>query len=102
MDPALLAQLERIVEAGIEILPAPDLMTHFLFARDGCVVLVERRGEALGMVGSPGLLGEHGFAALVKRGGTDCFVGKTLRREATPDEAASARELYAELRAILG
>jgi hypothetical protein len=102
MDPTLLAQLERIAAANIQIVPAPALTTHFLFERDGCVVLVERRGEALGMVGSPGLLGDHGFAALVRIGEEDYFLGKTLKRPATVNEAANARQLYAELRAILG
>jgi hypothetical protein len=102
VDPALLAKLEQIVDAGIQLVPAPELMTHFLFERDGAVVLVERRGETLGMVGSPGLLGDHGFAALVQRDGADWFIGKTLKRAATAEEAAHARKLYAELRAILG
>lgn len=103
MDPVLFGQLERIAEAGIQILPTPQVPAHFVFAREGCVVLVERRGEGFGAVGSPGLLVEQGgFAALVRRPEGDFFVWKGGEREASPAEAAAARRLFTELRTILG
>ena len=76
--------------------------THFVFVRDGCCVVVERRGDGFGAVGSPGLLNESGFAALVARDGGDWVVGKSESRIATQAEASAARRLYRELREILG
>ena len=102
MDAVLLETLERIAAAGIQIIPAPEVPTHFVFERDGCVVLVERRGQSFGAVGSPGLLvAEGGFGALVDRSGRDYFVWKGGEREATEHEASAARRLFTELKTIL-
>ncbi|MGD0579010.1 MAG: hypothetical protein ABSC08_08785 [Bryobacteraceae bacterium] len=102
MTPRLILQLERLAVAGIQILPIPELATHFVFEREDCVVLVERRGEGFGAIGSPGLLIAGGFAALVTRDGKDWFVGKGESRAAAGAEASSARRLYRDLRDILG
>lgn len=102
MDASLIGKLERMAAAGIQLLPTPEVPTHFVFERDGCVVLVERRGEGFGAVGSPGLLVEQGgFAALVERGGRSYFVWKGGEREAQQSEASAARRLFTELRTIL-
>ena len=102
MDELVIAQLERVAEAGIGMIPAVEVGTHFVFAREGCVVLVERRGEGFGGVGSPGLLVEEGgFAALVRRGDEDWFVGKGLERRAGEGEAAAARRLFTDLKEAL-
>lgn len=102
MSPELLAQLERIASAGIQILPVPEISSHFVLERNGCVVLVERRVDGFGGIGSPGSLSDRGFAALVLRDGRDWFIGKNESREATASEADEARRLYRELREILG
>jgi len=65
--PSLVLQFERLAAAEIQLLPVPEVTTHFVFEREGCVVLVERRGEGFGSIGSPGLLTAGGFAALVTR-----------------------------------
>jgi len=102
VSPLVQQQLERIAAAGIGLIPAPDVTSHFLFERDGCVVLVEWRGEAFGGVGSPGQLTEDGgFAALVERGGEDWFISKGTERRAEPSEAKAARQLFTELKAAL-
>ncbi len=102
MNPKLLVQLERIASAGIQILPVPEIVTHFVLERSDCVVLVERRDDGFGMIGSPGSLTDKGFAALVVRGGHDWFIGKNESREASENEAFEARRLYRDLREILG
>lgn len=103
MSPDVLAKLEALAAAGIRILPLPQVTSHFILERDGCVVLVERRGEGFGAVGSPGLLTEAGgFAALVDRGGVAWFVSKAGSREASPEEAVAARGLFSDARAIFG
>jgi hypothetical protein len=101
MNPALLQQLERISSAGIQLLPVPQISTHFVFERHGCVVLVERRGEGFGAVGSPGMLSDKGFGALVERAGSVYFVWKGEERKAAPEEAQAARRLFTDLREIL-
>lgn len=95
-------QLEKIAAAGIVMIPTPDVPTHFVFSRDGCVVLVERRGEGFGSVGSPGQLTEKGgFAALVERDGAAWFVAKGGEWKAVAGEAAAARRLFTDLRTAL-
>jgi len=103
MDQYLVQQLEHIAAAGIQLVPAPEVATHFVFERDGCVVLVERRDAGFGAVGSPGLLVEEGgFAALVERNGRSFFIWKGGERKASGGEAESARRLFTDLRTILG
>jgi hypothetical protein len=101
LDQEFLARLQRIAEAGIQLLPTPQLPNHFVFERDGFVVLVERRGEALGQIGSPGLLNPKGFGALVDRAGESYFVWKAEERMAQPREALSARSLLHDLKRAL-
>ena len=101
MNPKLLVQLERLAASGIQILPVPEISSHFVLERNGCVVLVERREDGFGAIGSPGALSDQGFAALVQRDGRDWFIGRNESREATESEAAEARGLYRDLREIL-
>lgn len=102
VTPLVLMQLEKIAAAGIVLIPTPEVQTHFVFSRDGCVVLVERRGEGFGSVGSPGQLTEKGgFAALVDRGGVAWFVAKGVEWRAVPGEAEAARRLFTDLRSAL-
>jgi hypothetical protein len=102
LNPDVLSKLEKIAEAGIGLVPAQGLGGHFVFERDGCAVIVEHRGAGFGAVGSPGLLTEGGFAALVERDGQLCFVNKGDCRPASVEQAAAARRLFADLRSILG
>jgi len=102
MSPELLGQLERIAEMGIGLIPLAGIRSHFVFERGGFVVLVERRGEGFGGVGSPGKLVEgHGFAALVRRAGKDWFVARDGEWRAEPGEAAEARRLFTDLKAVI-
>ena len=51
-------KLQRLAAAGIQLLPAIEITTHYVFERDGFVALVERTGAGIGGVGSAGILGE--------------------------------------------
>ena len=67
--------LEKLAAANIQLIPA-DVTSHFIFERDGFVAFVERREDAFGNIGAPGLMTERGFAALIWRGdqaGSDPF-----------------------------
>jgi hypothetical protein len=103
MSPETLARLERIASLGIGLIPAAEIGTHFIFERGGFVVLVERRGDGFGGIGSPGKLVEgHGFAALVRRGEEDWFIARGGQWRAGPGEAEEARRLFTDLKAALG
>lgn len=103
MSPETLARLERIASLGIGLIPAVEVNTHFIFERGGFVVLVERRGDGFGGIGSPGKLVEgYGFAALVRRGEEDWFVARGAQWRAGPGEAEAARKLFADLKSVLG
>ncbi len=102
VTPLVLLQLEKIAAAGIVLIPTPEVPTHFVFSRDGCVVLVERLGEGFGSIGSPGQLTERGgFAALVERDGVAWLVAKGQEWRAASGEAEAARRLFTDLRTAL-
>jgi hypothetical protein len=94
--------LERLVAAGIELLPAPEVATHFIFTRDGFVALVERRGNAFGGIGSAGLLVDQGLAPLVRRGSKAFFVARGFEREASAEEIQKLQQFSADLKQALG
>lgn len=98
----MIEKLQRLVDAGIELVPAVEIPTHFIFQRDGFAALVERRGDAFGGIGSSGLLTvESGLAMLVWRGEQAHFVGRGYDRPATPDEVQKLRAFSADLAAAL-
>ena len=94
------AALERLAAAGIQLLPA-QLANHFVFERSGFVCLVERAGEGFGKIGSPGLMTETGFAALVWRGNDARFVCKGFEQLATAAQVREIRAFAADLRGAL-
>lgn len=91
-------QFERLVERGINLLPAVEVTTHFIFERGGFVALVERRPEGFGNIGAPGLLVHpNGFAALVWRGSEPWFVARGFEQPATDEQVAEIRQFGADL-----
>jgi len=94
--------LERLVAAGIELVPAPEVGTHFIFTRDGFVALVERRGDAFGGIGSAGLLVDQGLAPLVQRGDHAFFVARGFEQEATVEQVDKLKQFSADLKQALG
>jgi len=101
MDAALLAKLERILAARIELVPDLDITTHYVFSRDGFAALVEKRDGQFGNVGAPGLVTEKGFAALMWRGKQGVFVGRGFELMATEDQVASIRAFDRDLNEAL-
>jgi hypothetical protein len=87
---------EKLVAAGIQIIPA-EINSHFILERDGFVSFVERRENAFGNIGTPGLMTEQGFAALIWRGDQAFFVGKGFERPASPDEVQKIRAFTSDL-----
>jgi hypothetical protein len=95
-------QLERLARAGFQILPAFEIVSHYVLEREGFVALVEKRAEGgFGQPGSPGLLIEGAFAALVWHGGDPFFVAQGTKRRATAREVEDLRRFDSDLRAAL-
>jgi hypothetical protein len=96
------AALEKLVAAGIQILPAHSIENYFVFERDGFVALVERRDDGFGRIGTPGLLTEKGPAPLVWRGGSAYFVAKGLEQLASAEQVEAIRKFGEDLTTALG
>jgi len=95
-------KLERLVAAGIQLLPVVEIPTHFVFERDGFVALVERKGDGFGGIGSAGRLTEKGIAPLVMRGNDAFFVAKGFEQVASAEDVDGIRRFQADLKFALG
>jgi len=94
-------RLAKLAAAGIQIIPA-EVTSHFILERDGFVAFVERKDQEFGNIGTPGLMTERGFAALIWRGDAAFFVGKGFEQPATPDQVAKIRAFASDLSGALG
>jgi hypothetical protein len=94
-------KLEKLVAAGIQLLPAIEISTHFVFERDGFVALVERRADGFGGIGSAGMLTEKGIAPLVRRGEESFFIAKGFEQRAEADEVERIRRFQSDLQSAL-
>ena len=88
--------LEKLVAAGIQIIPA-EITSHFILERDGFVAFVERREQGFGNIGAPGLMTERGFAALIWRGDQPFFVAKGFEQPASPEQVQKIRSFASDL-----
>ena len=93
--------LERLAAAGIQMLPAVEIATHYVFERDGFVALVDRTPEGFGGIGSAGILTGNGFAALIKRSRGSYFVARNFEQEASEEQVAALRRFSADLKSAL-
>jgi hypothetical protein len=94
--------LERLAEAGIQMLPAVEITTHYVFERDGFVALVERTPDGFGGIGSAGILMGTGFAALIHRGKRSYFIAKNFEQEASSEQVESLKRFSSDLKSALG
>jgi hypothetical protein len=93
-------KLEKLAAAGIQIIPA-EITSHFILERDGFVAFVERREQAFGNIGAPGLMTERGFAALIWRDDQAFFLGKGFEEIASPEQVQKIRAFASDLAAAL-
>ena len=93
-------QLEKLAAAGIQIIPA-EITSHYILERDGFVAFVERRDDGFGNIGAPGLMTEHGFAALVWRSGQGAFIARGFEQPATEEQVQKMRGFAADLEKAL-
>jgi hypothetical protein len=100
----VIATLEKLADAGIQLIPA-EIASHFILERDGFVAFVERRAEPaespFGNIGAPGLMTERGFGALIWRGDQAFFVGKGFEQPASPEEVQKIRAFASDLKHAL-
>lgn len=101
MEAALLAKLEKIAAAGIQILPTQSISGHLVFERDGFVALVEHREQALGRIGAAGLAAGLHVAPLVWRSERPFFVAKNFEQPATDEQVAAIRRFQEDLEQAL-
>ena len=95
---ALEERLARLAEAGIQLLPLPDIGQYFVFERDGFIALVERAADGdFGQAGPAGLLTERGFAALVWKAGKAFFIAKGFEEEASSERLLLLRRFSDDL-----
>jgi hypothetical protein len=94
-------QLERLAAAGIHVVPS-GITSHLIVERDGFVAFIERRENALGNIGAPGLATEQGFAALVWRAEQPFFIARGFEQPASGQQVEALRAFASDLeRAIL-
>lgn len=94
--------LQRLAAAHIQLLPATEITTHFVFERDGFVALVERTPQGFGNIGSAGRLTGKGIAVLVWRDERPFFVAKGFEQQATPGEVEQLRRFSTDVETALG
>ena len=94
-------KFEKLVNANIQLLPLPEIETHFVFERDGFIALVERRTDGFGRVGTAGLHTDKGIAPLVWRDGSAFFIARNFEQPATDAEIEQLRNFQKDLNAAL-
>ena len=92
---------QKLVDANIELLPVPEITSHFVFHREGFAALVERVRDNFGRVGTAGLLTERGLAVLQWRGDDAFFVLKDFEQPATAREVDRLRAFQRDLESAL-
>ncbi len=100
MTQDLSGRLEKLAAAGIQIVPA-ESTSYFILERDGFIAFVERREDSFGNIGAPGLLTDHGYAALIWRGDEAFFVAKGFEQPASPEQVQKIRAFASDLESAL-
>ena len=90
-------KFQKLVDANIELLPIPEITTHFVFHRDGFAALVDRVQDGFGRVGTAGLLTERGIAPVIWKQGLAFFVLKDFEQPASLGQVAEIRSFQRDL-----
>ena len=82
--------------SGIQLAAETD--GHYLFTRDTCIALVEKKE---GSIGSTGVLTEHGLAYLIWRDGQAFLKSKTSEIAASEEQIVAVQSFSNDLAAAL-
>ena len=91
--------LEVLGATGIQLLS--ESPSHYIFARDNLVALVERTPQGYGSIGGTGVWTDRGLAYLLWRDEQAFLAGKGFERTAPDEEVAAVRRFSADLKAAL-
>ena len=94
-------KFQKLVDANIELLPIPEITTHFVFHRDGFAALVDRFQDNFGKVGTAGLLTDRGIAPIIWRDEQAFFVLKDHEQPATSLQVERLRAFQKDLESAL-
>jgi hypothetical protein len=84
--------------APFGILLAAETEAHYLFTRDNCIAIVDRKA---GSIGSTGIMTAHGLAYLVWRGGLGFLKSKAAEVPATEEQIGEVQRFSRDLAAAL-
>ncbi len=99
--PRQIAILQRLVEAGFEIVPVERAESYLGVTQGGFIALVDPSGARLRLYGQAGYRMGEGIGMLVERGGRRVFVRHEQMVDATPELLAAYDQFRSELRAML-
>ena len=91
---------DRLSKLNIQLLS--EAKSHYLFARDACLALVERSGTGgCGSIGSTGMMTANGLAYLVWRDGRAWLTGKGGESMAAAEQVEAIAQFSADLKRAL-
>jgi hypothetical protein len=95
--------IDKLANAGFEVVALPDMESFYLVARDGLAAFVQRHEDgSFGSSGNPGKLCHLGWTTFVWRGERNgAFVAKGAEVEATLDECNAVARFASELKQAL-
>jgi hypothetical protein len=97
MEASLAARL-----AALDISLMAEAKDYSIFAREGCLALVQRNEAGFASLGSSGMMTENGLAYLVWRGGRPLLVAKEHELPAEAEQVARIRQFSGDLKSALG
>ena len=83
---------DRLAASNIQLVAETE--SHYLFVRDNCIALVERRENT---IGSTGMMTEQGLAYLVRRDGQAFLKSKSVEIPADEEQVAAIRQFSQDL-----
>jgi hypothetical protein len=97
VDDQLLACFQRLIDAGMDVIPSADIQNHLVVGRGEWAALIRIANGKLVGVGAAGKMSAHGFAPLISDQSGSAFVVKSYREPATDDQVLRVRSFAADL-----
>ena len=97
MTPEVAARL-----AALDISLMAEAKEYSIFAREGCLALVQHNETGFVSLGGSGMMTENGLAFLVWRGERALLVAKESEQPAQVEQVEQIRKFSADLKTALG